>query len=184
MPGRNPHEAVRNFIDPLSRAIGVLDGYAVLYLSKRGGYHQGEELAWVLNEGEGMELPGVGMYFAEMGFKVVPADPAKHEGKFRVTTLRYRYKLRDPNGEDLWRVHWHPDGTSSYKDPHIHIRPQLKVHLPTPRITFEQTIQWCIGLGAPLSCSAQEARDKLAESEFAHTLYRSWSTKPPTTAST
>jgi hypothetical protein len=156
----------------------VLDGYASITLSKRGGYFEGQELAWLLNQGDGIQIDGVGTYFAEMGFKVVRADPGKHEGKYRVTTLRYRYKLRAPDGEDMWRVHWHPDGESSFREPHLHMRPNLKVHFAVQRVTFEQTIQWCMQLGAPLTCTPEEAKGRLDETEWTHVLYRSWSTSP------
>lgn len=157
----------------------MLDGYAKLVVSTRGGYHEGQELAWLLNEGDGLELNGVGTYFAEMGFQIVRSDPEKHEGgKYRVTTLRYRYKLQNLMNEDLWRVHWHPDGNSSFKEPHIHMPPDLKAHLLTPRITMEQTIQWCAQLGAPLTCTPEEAMNRLDQTSWPHVLYRSWSTSP------
>lgn len=132
----------------------------------------------MLNEGDGLHLPDVGTYFAEMGFQIIQADQARHEGKFRVTTLRYRYKLEGPDGEDLWRAHWHPDGRSSVKEPHMHLPPDLKLHFEIPRVSFEQTIKWCIQLGAPLSCAQDQAINTLDETHWPHVLYRSWSNSP------
>jgi hypothetical protein len=113
-----------------------------------------------------------------MGFKIIAADPAKHEDKVRVTTLRYLYKLRGLDGEDLWRAHWHPDGNSSVVEPHMHMLPDLKLHFAIPRVSLEQTIQWCIQLGAPLSCTPVEAANILAETQWPHMLYRTWSNSP------
>lgn len=178
MPGRTPQDAVNAFIKPLTRALSVFDAYAAIHLSRRGGYFVGQELAWILNEGDGVELAGAGTYFAEMGFKIVEADPAKHEGKYRVTTQRYRYKLQGVDGKDIFRAHWHPDGKSSYQGPHIHVQPDLKLHLITPRITLEQTIQWCIQHGASLSCTTEEAENRLADTQWPHMLYRTWVNDP------
>ena len=178
MPGRNPQEAVQNLIAPLARAVGVLDGWADLHLSRRGGYHLGQELTWILNEGAGLSLANVGTFFAEMGFQIVESDPKKHEGRYRVTTLRYRYRLESLSGVDRWRAHWHPDGNSRVKVPHIHLPPDLKLHFEVPRISFEQTLQWCIQLGAPLSCSETEAERVLAETHGVHVLYRTWVNNP------
>lgn len=130
MPGRNPAEAVETFIQPLRRAVNVLDGYSKIVVSQRGGYAKGGEYSWVLCPINGMTLKGLGTFEAEMKFKVIDADVQKYEAPVRITTLAYRYKLTDNDGDTLWMFHWHPTGNSPYTEPHTHQPPDLGRHLP------------------------------------------------------
>jgi hypothetical protein len=122
-----------------------------------------------------MRLRGVGTFHASMRFQVIDTDPATNDlGKpLRVTTLAYNYKL-EQRGGDLWRMHWHPDGRSDTREPHLHVPPDLKVHRPCDRMTLETAIRWCIGDGAPLLCTPQEAEEQLLLSETPHKLHRTW----------
>jgi hypothetical protein len=180
MPGRTPHQAVEKFIEPLRQALNVLEGYSQIRLSKGGGYVKDETYSWVLCPPDGMTLRGgdLGAFHAEMRFKIIDADPRKYEAPYRVTTLSYRYKLCDSDGETLWMFHWHPMGNSPYIEPHTHQTPDLSRHLPTGRITFEKVIAWCIEYGAETRGTKREAIDTLALCEAPHLLYRSWSDSP------
>jgi hypothetical protein len=179
MPGRTPQEAVNNFLEPLQDAINVLPDYSKIQVSKGGGYRKGEAYTWVLCGPEGMRISGVGTFFADMRFEVIDADPKKYDEPLRVTTRGYRYRLRDDEqGQDVWLIHWHPVGVSPYKEPHVHIPPDLSRHLPTGRITFEKVIAWCIEYGAPTRADKQGALNQLALCEAPHVLYRSWSDSP------
>jgi hypothetical protein len=88
-------------------------------------------------------------------------DPNEFAKRFRVTTLSYNYRLEHPGGGDRWRMHWHPEGISDVRKPHLHIPPDLKVHRPCDRMTFENAIRWCIEDGAPLACTLQKAENEL-----------------------
>jgi hypothetical protein len=179
MPGRNAQEAFEKFIEPLADAINVLSDYSKILVSKRGGYRKDETYTWALCGPRGMALSGVGTFQAEMRFEIVDADPVRHDAPFRVSTRGYRYKLRATGkSEDEWLIHWHPKGDSAYKEPHVHIPPDLARHLPTGRITFEKVIAWCIEYGAPTSGTKQEALDALTVIEAPHLLHRSWSDSP------
>lgn len=181
MPGRNPHEAVVAFLDPLREAVAVLDGHAQLVVARRGGYRKDVPYAWILNDEEGMELRGVGRLRATMQFKVIECDPSKNEQghPLRVTTLAYNYKISDDRGQDLVRFHWHPGGNARNPHPHIHALPNLDAHVYLPRVTFENVIRFCIEMGASLTLEVDEAVTHLAETEAAHMLYRSWTDWPP-----
>lgn len=180
MPGRNPNEAVEKFLEPLRRALNVLDGYSQIRVSRGGGYTKGEVYSWVLCPPGGMALKGprLGTFHAEMMFKVIDADIDKYEAPYRVTTLAYRYKLCDADGNELWMVHWHPMGDSPYVEPHQHQPPDMGRHLPTGRITFEKVIAWCIEYGAETCCTKTDAINTLALCEAPHLLYRTWSDSP------
>ncbi|GAB3008542.1 hypothetical protein LWP59_02685 [Amycolatopsis acidiphila] len=179
MPGRTPNEAVDVFLEPLRTAINVLADYSKIVTSRRSGYKKGDTYSWVLNGPSGMRLTGIGWFFAEMRFQIVDADQKKHDGPIRVSTRGYRYRLRrEGRSEDEWLIHWHPTGNSPYKEPHVHIPPDLGRHLPTGRITFEKVIAWCIEYGARTKDTEAQALQQLALCEAPHLLYRSWSDSP------
>lgn len=90
------------------------------------------------------------------------------------TTLGYNYKLEQAGG-DVWRMHWHPDGVSHVRVPHLHVPPEYQVPRPCERMTFENAIRWCIEDGAPLTCTRSEAEGHLLLTETPHKLHRSWS---------
>ncbi|PZE23172.1 hypothetical protein DEI86_15145 [Curtobacterium sp. MCBD17_028] len=72
-------------------------------------------------------------------------------GGWSVSTSAYRYRfvLR---AEEVFLMHWHPDGRSTYRLPHLRLqlggsREVVKEHLRTPRMRFEDAIEWAILLG-------------------------------------
>lgn len=176
MPGDSPQEAVTAFLEPLRAALSVLDGAGVIAVTRRGSWAKGRTYSWVLNAGRGMKLGDVGTLHASMQFQVIDTDPATNDlGKcLRVTTLGYNYRLERSDGGDLWRMHWHPDGVSDVREPHLHVPVDLRVHLPCDRMTFETAIRWCTEYGAPLLCAPHEAEEQLLLSETPHKLHRTW----------
>lgn len=176
MPGDTPQEAVTAFLSPLKEAVSVLDGRGAITVNRHGGWARGQTYSWVLNAGQGMKLGNVGTFHASMLFKVIDTDPTTNDfGKhLRVTTLGYNYKLEQAGG-DVWRMHWHPDGVSHVRVPHLHVPPEYQVHRPCERMTFENAIRWCIEDGAPLTCTRSEAEGHLLLTETPHKLHRSWS---------
>lgn len=178
MPGRNAQEAVDAFLEPLREAVSVLDGFAQFLISpKRGGYRKGETYGWTLCGAGGMFLKGLGSLHAQMWFEIVDADPEKYEKPVRVTTRGYRYRLEAIGGGDKWRAHWHPNGKSDATFPHVHMPPDY-AHFMLPRVTFENVVQWCVQLGAPLRCTTQEAEARLTLAQAPHLLFRTWNTHP------
>jgi hypothetical protein len=63
MPGRTPAEAIRNYIDPLQRAVSCLEGVAKILLTQRV-HRIGDIGAWILNGPDGMPLRGFGTLYA------------------------------------------------------------------------------------------------------------------------
>ncbi|OLR90451.1 hypothetical protein [Actinokineospora bangkokensis] len=170
---------MENFLEPLRDAVAVLDGYTQLFVQPRGPYRKGVRFAWHLNEDRGARLGDVGVFYASMKFEIIDADPARHEAPLRVTTKEYNYCLEGPDGKDLWRFHWHPDSKVSHeRGPHMHTPPTYREHWPTPRMTLEKAVLWCVRAGAPLSCTLEEAERTLALTEGQHVLWRGWSNHP------
>lgn len=164
---------------PLRTALAVLDGRGAIAVPRSGLQVKYKPSSWLLNSGDGMKLGDIGTLYASMAFKVIDTDPAQNEFSkgLRVTTLSYNYKLQGPDGVDRWRMHWHPDGLSDTREPHLHIQPDLKMHHPCDRMTFETAIRWCMKAGAPLTCTLREAEDELIAVEAPHKLHCSWTSR-------
>jgi len=74
-------------------------------------------------------------------------------GPFRVTTLYYSYAIETQAAQEIVGYHWHPDGVSPVRFPHLHLGPAVeigmeelsrKAHFPTGRVAFEEIVQLLI----------------------------------------
>lgn len=111
-----------------------------------------------------------------MRYKIIRDDVG-----YRVTILAYDHLLIQSSGEVIVNFHWHPDGPSHEKKPHLHVgSSQLapdavlttKIHVPTGRISVEQVIRQAIELGVePLTDDWQK---RLEESEAPFREHRTW----------
>jgi hypothetical protein len=168
VPGRNPYEAFQDFIDPLQMALSCL-GVTKIQVSSGGKQDIDTDHSWLLSDG-GMAL-GDGLFFrAAMRYQII--EDAQYG--YRITTRSYMYSLLR-NGEEVWSMHWHPDGNSDYSEPHFHI-PSVagKGHLPASRMTFEEAILWTIRSGA--APAREDWESVLTESYERHVKHRSWDT--------
>src|SRR5689334_1127717 len=116
MPGRTPTEAFEAFIGPIRGAVSCL-ARAKLTFSEGARSKVETAHAWNINDGAGVTT-GPWEFEASMNYKIIPA-----EAGYRVTTLAYHYRLAY-DAQDLVRWHWHPNGRSPAKFPHLHL------HLP------------------------------------------------------
>lgn len=179
MPGRTPQDAFRAFVEPLELAASVL-GQVKITVSPGGRAKADQDHSWTLNGGAGYSRAG--WYFeAAMMYRII-RDDREGRGPWRVTTLAYRYRLAVPDQPDLFRMHWHPEGNSPVKEPHMHLAlgvgplsvdEALKRHLPVPRQTFEEALRWAIELGMPPE--RDDRPELLNRAEEAHLRYRTWS---------
>lgn len=182
MPGRTVAEALRNYIDPIQRAISCFQGHGKVLVSSRV-HNYGDHGAWTLNSpDQGMVLPHFGKFYAQQRFELVATtekdcpDPSREP--YRVSTREYIYRLVMDTGTVVsW--HWHPVGRSAdnEKRPHMHPSFNPKAHMPGPRIAIEDVIEGCIEIGAPTSCG--DWKERLLESGTTHKLYRTWVDDPP-----
>lgn len=176
MPGRTPAAALDAYYKPLRDALSCLPGAANISCSDRIT-RLGDEGVWILNAPGGMILGSGVVFAARQAFALVEAAD-QSAGKFRVTTKMYSYKLTI-FGEDQWRMHWHPQaqgGTDREQRPHLHLPPDFKAHLPTPRMTLEKAIEWCFGYGVKPNCP--DWTDRLTAAETPHIDHRSWFDNP------
>jgi len=188
VPGRNPAEAVRAFLEPLQQALACIATGMINI--PRGGHNPkvDDPHQWIINNGLGAELLNDGPHdlqlFAAMHWQVIKDDREGY-GHYRVKTLGYDYSLVAGKATELWALHWHPSGRSWERRPHLHVGDVVlaegapvssKTHLVTGRMTFENAIRWAIEFGAaPLH---DDWADRLAVAETPHMLYRTWSGDP------
>lgn len=84
------------------------------------------------------------------------------DGPYWARSSLYRYQVYDLEGRELLLYHWHPDGLSGVRAPHLHVacaphislpRPRTteprqidtgKLHLPTNHVTLEDVIELLI----------------------------------------
>jgi hypothetical protein len=178
MPGRTPAEAVKNYVDPIQKAVSCLEGVAKIRLRQRAQCI-GDLGAWILNGPDGMPLPRFGTFYAQQRCALVETSQEHREyepgERYRVSTREYIYRVELHTGQQIcW--HWHPEGNSSERRPHIHLSFNLKAHLPGPRIALEDVIEGCIELGARPACD--DWKHRLAETGGVHKLYRTWVNEP------
>jgi hypothetical protein len=62
------------------------------------------------------------------------------------------YALEDAGGAEILSYHWHPEGRSAVREPHLHLGPSAKVgltilanaHLPTGRLALVNILRLAI----------------------------------------
>lgn len=180
MAGRTPHDAFNAFIGPIERAASCL-GSVKVQISPGGSTAPNTRHSWSLNGMTGFTVNGWHLE-ANMSYEII-RDEAPGRGPWRVRTLQYRYRLAI-TGNDVFRLHWHPNGRSPVTYPHLHaalepkdrIPASLDAHLPTGRMTLEDALRWAFELGMPAARSDWAKR--LADAEAAHLQHRSWSKDP------
>jgi hypothetical protein len=181
LPGRNPAEAARAFLDPLRVALGCVAHARIT----AGEQMPGKTLLWTINGGTGAALSNGRLLHASMRYRLIE-DDGEGRGPWRATTEGYIYKITEADGAELVQWHWHPDGASDERDPHYHFAAAVlapdgiftpKTHVPSPRVTFEEVVRRSIDwAGAAPLCD--DWRDRLDLAEAPHRLYRTWHVTP------
>jgi hypothetical protein len=147
VPGRTPREAVKAYLEQLQKIISIVS-QGVLRVSN----YDTPEVVSVLTLPDPAPLngrPDLCLSFTQQ-YKIV--KNAKNE-PFRVTTLYYSYAVETQDAQEIVGYHWHPDGVSPVRFPHLHLGPaacvglddlRRKAHLPTGRVAFEEVIELLI----------------------------------------
>lgn len=186
MPGRTPQEAVRAFLTPLEDTIACV-AKAKILLSKDGQAKTGKIHGLTLNGDRAVELKGPAhlLLKVRMQYEIVPTTSGQ-DGKWRVSTRAYAHSLETRNGQVVISYHWHPDPSTKFNQPHIHLgHTQLapdavlrnKFHIPTSRMSLEAILRSAI-----TEFGVDPVRDDwdkiLTEREAAFLKYRSWEGTP------
>lgn len=152
MPGRTPVEAIDAFLDPLREALACV-ARAKITLTPGARGSVGELHQWTLNEDDPVPIGGNNLLRASMHFEL--QDRGKSEGsrRFKVKTRGYMYTVLTSSRAEIIGFHWHPGGSSSWSDPHVHIGSAAlssrgvfppRAHIPADRQSFEAMIRWLI----------------------------------------
>jgi hypothetical protein len=182
LAGRDAHEAVNNYREPLKDAVGCVTN-PVLLFSEHGGYRVGEEYSLALMEGDPVQLSGTArIAISVIQYFQVIQDEREDYGPFRVTTTAYYYTVEDENGHEIIAYHWHPKAPNSKTvHPHVHLQYGAKVkrqelagtHLPTGRVAVEDFLRLMIEVFgvAPLKKNWSVI---LGRTKKQFDLYKSW----------
>jgi hypothetical protein len=137
--GKNPHEAVTNFLHPIQ---SVLACFTDAVLDHKGGYDPGRQHLVMLPGDQPIRLRAdeeLNLYFSHR-YVVVESDD-RDRGPWKVKSLGYRYRLDSSDGTEVVAYHWHPDG--KWKFPHLHVNGRT-AHFPTQRIAIEDVLELAV----------------------------------------
>ena len=170
--GKTPYQAVRNFLEPLNRALSCVTK-AVLVAS--GSDPSNQRHAVVLNNGNPVSLRSNPLLLLTvlMHYKVVQAQGQL--GPWKVSTVGYIYAIQDKQGHESFAYHWHPTSTPQYDYPHLHVHSGIlaKIHLPTRRISLEEMLRLVI-TQLNVKPLKKEWEKVLRETRQAHQKFRTW----------
>ncbi len=147
MPGKTPREAVKAYLEALQKSVSIVCK-GVLRVSN---YDRLDEIS-VLTLTAPVPLNGRSdLYLSfRQQYKVLRHS---ERGRFRVTTLYYSYAVETQDGQEIAGYHWHPDGVSPVKFPHLHLGSAARIgmeeltrkaHFPTGRVAFEDVVEFLI----------------------------------------
>jgi hypothetical protein len=152
--GRNPAEAVRNFLDPLQQALSCITREPLYY--HKGNDPSSDPYSLALRNSP-VKLGRDKLFTFRIGqqFEVIKGEGRL--GPFKVQTLAYAYTLyaldkRDDREREIFSYHWHPRGQSPIIYPHLHLAQGAEVgrddvrgaHFPTGRISLEEVLRLVI----------------------------------------
>jgi len=150
VPGAPPKEAVEEFLRPFRRAVSCI---TTRILNVRGGYHLSEKPHTIfIGDGLAVPLAGSGRLKLRLvhHYRIVQVPSGRD--RWRVSTVGYFYALDDPNDLEIIAYHWHPEGRSALRFPHLHIgsaagcqREDLAgAHCPTGGVTVEEFLRFIV----------------------------------------
>ena len=110
-------------------------------------------------------------------------SPDPDRGPWKVSTRKYMYHVVADDMTEVILFHWHPDGKSTEKGPHLHVgSSQLtpnavvssRAHVPTGRVSLESVIELLIQDFGVVPLRA-DWRETLATSRTQFHQWRTWS---------
>ena len=177
MAGKSPHQAVRNFVEPINRALSCITK-SVAVASGHDPVQERHALA--LNQGEPVRLRGNPpfLFTAIVHYQIFEAKGDL--GPWKVSTMAYYYGVQDRKGQELLAYHWHPRSTPQHSDPHLHVYEGAgagiitKLHLPTRGVSLEELLRFLITELKVIPIK-RDWEEILRATRAVHEQFRSWS---------
>jgi len=176
--GRTVNEAIANYKDDLQSAFRCLDCFSRIEFAAPN-HREGERCSWFLGGPGpeiGIELPGIGGRLeAAQTLTIIKREGQPADKRFGLTTNLYNYSMTEPNGREIWAMHWHPEAPGSVAYPHIHLPRWLdgRPHLATSRLLVEHALHWTIEAGA--TPRYPDWYNQLKKTIVKHEKERNWS---------
>ena len=154
MVARTPPEAIAQFASALRQTLACVTRVVP---NVRGGYWpsaQPHEL--LLGPGAPVALRGTSRLRLTVRLRYRIVERPSRAG-WVVEVAAYEYRLSDRDDREIMAYHWHPEGSSHVRTPHLHLGPGADVglralttaHLPTGPIHLADVIDLAIeSLGA------------------------------------
>jgi hypothetical protein len=171
LAGKNPSEAVANFIGPIQRAIACVTKTVVV--RSHDSTEPGGVRAILAPKSDFAQLRGDRRLHLSvaMEYEIIKVKDPPKLGPWKVKTRQYRYHVVTDDLAEVILFHWLPDGNCSTTKPHIHLGgSQLtsdavitrKTHIPSGRVSLESVIQVLISEFnvVPLRADWQDVLDK------------------------
>jgi hypothetical protein len=148
VPGKTSREAVKAYLDQLQKNVSIVCRGVL----RTNNYNALDKVS-VLTLPDPVPLNGrPDLYLSFIQQYEIVKDPKN--GPFRITTRYYSYAVETQDAHEIVGYHWHPDGVSPVKFPHLHLGPAARIgmeelhrkaHLPTGRVAFEDVVELLIG---------------------------------------
>jgi hypothetical protein len=149
--GKTPERAVRNFVNPIRRAVGAFIADAIV-AADTFDPSEGEGTLALQPSPSQFKVKGRAPRLAlalTMRYVITEdEDPAR--GPWKVNTTGWYYTIHE-GGQQILGFHWHPSRRSRVQSPHLHAfatQRFKKRHVPTGRVLIEDVLELAIELGA------------------------------------
>ena len=144
MAERTYSHAVDHVLAPLRLAISCVT--PTIFTTPRLIPRSGALLDVLLGEGDPVRLRGPQCIHlrVRIWIRVSQAEPPR--GLWEAQTTAYEYRLSDQDDREILAYHWHPEGQSHVRTPHLHLGPASEVvrpallaaHLPTGQVGLHE----------------------------------------------
>jgi hypothetical protein len=147
VPGKTPREAVKLYLETLQQNVSIVCKGVL-----RVNNYDRPNIVSVLSLPDPVSLNGrPELYLSFKQQYKIMRDP--RDGPFRVSTLYYSYMVETQDAQEVAGYHWHPEGVSPVKFPHLHLGPAARIgmeelrhkaHFPTGRVAFEDVVEFLV----------------------------------------
>jgi hypothetical protein len=150
VPGATPKQAVEEFLSPLRRVVSCI---TTRILNVCGGYHPSEKPHTVfISDGLPVALAGPGHLKLRLVHHYRIVQVPDERDRWKVSTAGYFYALDDSRDQEIIAYHWHLEGRSPIRFPHLHVGPGAgcqredlaAAHCPTGRVLVDEFLRFAI----------------------------------------